>query len=381
MICLVTHIVFNHHKEGDMRQINELAKILKGPFPIDKRRVTFLAQVVLGLLQVCSVNLTQLALGVATNQQASSAYRRLRRLLSDLDVCPERIGCWLLSWFLPADEPLYLAIDRTNWQWGKANINFLVIAVPYKRMAIPVAWALLPKKGNSNPGERTVLLERLFRYLPKSRVQGILADREFVGKDWWHWLAAQELPFFIRVKDNLRVTRGRGGKGTLIRRLFEGLPRGHRQRLRDTYHVLGQKVTLTGSRLISGELMVIASSHRDRCAITAYLERWEIETLFENLKSRGFDLEATHLTDLKKLERLLTLVAMAACWAYRVGEWRIEQGELIQLKTHGRPSVSLFRHGLDALRLPLLRMTGWRSWKPLLQLWRELTTPTPLLAL
>jgi hypothetical protein len=40
--------------------------------------------------------------------------------------------------------------NRTNWKFGKANINFLVLGVAYKGMAIPLFWYLLDKRGNSN---------------------------------------------------------------------------------------------------------------------------------------------------------------------------------------------------------------------------------------
>ncbi len=34
----------------------------------------------------------------------------------------------------------YLSLDRTNWKWGKANVNFLVLAVVYRGTAILVYW-------------------------------------------------------------------------------------------------------------------------------------------------------------------------------------------------------------------------------------------------
>jgi len=32
----------------------------------------------------------------------------------------------------------YLALDRTNWKWGKKNINIFTLAIAYKGVAIPV---------------------------------------------------------------------------------------------------------------------------------------------------------------------------------------------------------------------------------------------------
>jgi hypothetical protein len=364
------------------RYISELTDILKVPFPMDKRKRECLAGFILAVIQVRTVNLAELALCITGNAKPSSAYRRLQRLLSTLPLCSAQLGCWLLGWFYDEDDQFYLSMDRSNWRWGKININFLVIGVPYKRMAIPLLWVMLPKQGNSNTDERIALLKELFRFLPSHRVKGLLGDREFVGKRWFEWLEKREIAFYIRVKQNYLTTTC-NGQETTVEALFYHLAPGEKQALKTKRSLFGRRVYLTGSRLESGELMVIASLHADTCAITAYLERWEIETLFENLKSRGFDFESTHITDTGKLERLMGVLAIAACWAYRSGMWRIDEGELIRVKKHGRPAVSLFRHGLDALRSLLLQPTTWRAWKPLIHLWRELKTclPQPLAAL
>ena len=82
--------------------------------------------------------------------------------------------------------------------------------------------------------------------------------------------------------------------------------------------------------------------------IGEYRRRWQIETLFGCLKSRGFDLEQTHLRDSERLEKLLGLLALAVCWSWLAGE-KIRQTKPITVKKHGRRSKSIFRIGLDYL--------------------------------
>lgn len=67
--------------------------------------------------------------------------------------------------------------------------------------------------------------------------------------------------------------------------------------------------------------MIVASNDLIVDAITTYKMHWEIKALFSCLKSRGFNLEDTHLTDLMKLKRLLSVFTIAFCWAYRMGIW------------------------------------------------------------
>ena len=78
---------------------------------------------------------------------------------------------------------------------------------------------------------------------------------------------------------------------------------------------------------MSGESLIILSPDASR--VTAVLgddkRRWEIETLFKTLKSQGFDFEATRLTGLDRIERLLALLTIIFCWAHLLGEWLHEQ--------------------------------------------------------
>ncbi|MBI2786205.1 MAG: hypothetical protein HYX60_07855 [Legionella longbeachae] len=44
----------------------------------------------------------------------------------------------------------------------------------------------------------------------KNCIKGILADREFVGKDWFGWLLKEKIPFHIRIKNNTNTTNAKG---------------------------------------------------------------------------------------------------------------------------------------------------------------------------
>ena len=357
-----------------MKHISELQQILRSQWAIDKRKLECMACLITAMISFRTVNLTQLVKGLPKKAKMSSRYRRVQRFLSSWSATShDWLGPWLLSWFFDEKESLSLTMDRSNWQWGKSHINFLMVAVVYKRMAIPLLWTLLPKKGNSNCEERAFLIRRVLKYIPLCRIKNLLCDREFVGHDWLSWLMDERIPFKIRVKDNY-LTLTSGGAETTVAALFHDLKPGEQKSIKGqraiTHHKT--KVYLTGSRLVSGKLMVVASNEPSEGAIESYCERWEIETLFQNLKSRGFDFEATHLIDHDRLDALMSLAVIAGCWCYRVGEWQIEQGELIKLKKHNRPSKSLFRHGLDCLSDLLATKIRFKPLKPLLRLWYSL---------
>ncbi|MGZ8246372.1 MAG: hypothetical protein ACXWT9_22480, partial [Methylomagnum sp.] len=72
------------------------------------------------------------------------------------------------------DGPWRLALDRTNWKFGLAEINFLVLGVAHRGMAVPVFWSLLDKAGNSDTAERIALMERFLKVFGATRIAALL---------------------------------------------------------------------------------------------------------------------------------------------------------------------------------------------------------------
>ncbi|MBD2429199.1 hypothetical protein [Phormidium sp. FACHB-1136] len=85
-----------------------------------------------------------------------------------------------------------------------------------------------------------------------------------------------------------------------------------------------------------------------------------IETLFSALKTRGFNLESTHLCHAERLSKLVALLALGFCWAMRSGLWH-HQHQPIAIKAHGRRAKSLFRCGCDFLRRICCDLTLWSA--------------------
>jgi hypothetical protein len=253
------------------------------------------------------------------------------------------------------DTDYYLTFDRTNWQWGKKDINILMLAVVYKGIAIPVYWLLLNKRGNSSTRERIALVKRFVREFGKGRIIKFLADREFVGENWFKWLQGEGIDFAIRIKKNTRVTNGRGCF-VQARQLFHTLKPGETLVLAGARKMTGTAVYLSALRLEDGELLIVATAKPCLDAIKTYALRWQIETLSGCLKGRGFNFEDTHVTDRRRIKRLLVVAVIAFCWAHRVGEWQHAQVKAIKIKKHQRPAKSLFRLGLDKINEVLVQM-------------------------
>jgi len=119
-----------------------------------------------------------------------------------------------------------IAIDRTNWQFGKKNLNFLVASVIWGAISIPLVWILLDKKGNSSTKERIELIEQILKIMPASSIEMILADREFIGADWMEYLNYnKKIAFAIRAKVNEQMRHPNGGK-MKFGKYFAGMGKG-----------------------------------------------------------------------------------------------------------------------------------------------------------
>lgn len=258
------------------------------------------------------------------------------------------------------DTDYYLTFDRTNWQWGKKNINILMLAIAYKGIAIPVYWVLLNKKGNSSTRERIALTNRFITQFGKKRIIKFLADREFVGEKWFNWLTSESIDFAIRIKKNNLASNSRG-ELVPVNSLFRHLKTGEHMILKGARQVYKTPVFLTALRLQDGELLIVATGISCPDAIESYGKRWQIETLFSCLKGRGFHFEDTHVTNRRRIKSLLVVLVIAFCWAHRVGEWQHENVCAIKVKKHQRLEKSIFRLGLDTISECLFKLIQKRK--------------------
>ena len=228
-----------------------------------------------------------------------------------------------------------------------------MLSVCYKGIAIPIYWKALKNQGNSHTIDRIEILERFLVGFSRSRIISLLADREFIGEDWFRYLVMNNIPFDIRLKKNM-ISNTLQGKPLDIEALCWHLKRGEYEVFDTKRNVLGQSLFLSAMKLSNGELLIIASTHKPENAFDRYEHRWEIETLFSCLKKRGFNFEETRLLKQERIESMLSILTIAFAWCHKIGDWKHENEKPIKRKKHGRLSVSYFRYGLDSITRAIL---------------------------
>jgi len=281
-------------------QLKQLEKIIQGNFELKSRhRARLLALIITSIIKARTVNLADIATVFLTGSKIESNYRRIQRFFKDFTMSYLSFGKMMLN-LLPKDKTFIIAIDRTNWKFGKKDINILMLTLVYKGISFPICWKLLNKGGNSNYKERIELMEKLLEILPKERIKSLVADREFDGEDWVEYLVDKSINFHIRIKNTITYNGHRKEGGKRIKKLLD------KQR---TYNyiiypekvvIFKQMLHIGGKRLPNKDYLIIISNANPQEALEDYKQRWSIEKLFNKLKTRGFNLEDTQMTALCK---------------------------------------------------------------------------------
>jgi len=331
-----------------MNKITPLVEVLREHLNWRPQRLELAAHFILALSVKQTVNQHQLAECFDSSAQVSSNEKRLQRFFRDQEI-DLLATTSLFPQLLGLKEPWVLCLDRTNWKLGGANLNFLVLAVAVNGVAIPLTWTLLNKQGISSMKERIALMKSFIAVFPKEQIRCLTADREFIGREWLEFLQNEGIPFCIRVREDQKLTNFKGQERS-GKVLFRNTRRTHYEYWKHR-KIGGLPVHLTVYKHATGELVILIHSlpsNSPDAALKLYAERWKIETLFQALKSRGFNLEDTHMTQLNRLSKLMFMITLAFVWAYRIGEWSHQQ-KPIPLKKHGRLSQSIFKRGLSIL--------------------------------
>ena len=288
------------------------------------------------------------------NANKESKYRRLKRFLTEAKIDYAVFATLLIAILKPKGKYI-LALDRTEWKYGKEWVNILTLSIVYENTSIPILWQTLNRKGNSTLAEKEEILNRYLKTFGVKDILYFCADREFDGYEFVKYLDKKRVPFRLRLKVSMRIT-DKNGKLMKCGKLLRTLKIGESYKLRRARKYGGVKVYVEVERgRDSKESIIVISSEKSDKILLEYKRRWTIETLFQNLKSRGFELEETHLTEATKIDKLFGVLALGVAWAVKTGELE-SQAKPIEIKKNGRPQQSLFRLGCEIIQAVLVEV-------------------------
>ena len=285
-------------------------------FPMHPSRLITFASLIYGVMD--SSNVHQISFSrYLTTPKPKNALRRIERFFQKQPLKCSDAALVMVS-LLKFTGKFDLCLDRTNWKFGKKNINYLVLSWRVnKQISLPLLAVELDKAGNSNTQERLDLLQQFDDLFGFERIGSLLADREFIGANWYEKLILWQVPFFIRIKDNGLLPYG--DDVIHAKNLFKHL-QGAQNRIVEK-NMYGSTVYFAGTRSDKGDLVIVITNQnwKPKKILKQYRKRWSIEELFKKLKTSGFHWENTHMTIASRLLKLLVVMSLAALLLYCMG--------------------------------------------------------------
>ena len=289
------------YNEG-MESVSKILSHIDVYLSLGRGRLETIKALILGIISARSVNLKEVCARFEHGIESSN-YRKVQYFFQKQNLNDAEVIRFIIEHLFAPHEQVTLAIDRTDWEFGKTRHNLLCISVLYKETAIPLMVLPLERKGNSSCEHRKEILKTLLSVVPARKIKALLGDREFIGDEWFQVLLENKIPFVMRVKDNMII--GLTGKTGKIKELcVEQKPTDY-----GAVHIGTQLLQL--HTIKNDDNLIAVISHDVDNPLGLYKKRWGIETGFKCLKSNGFNLEDTHLRHGERIKTLVQICAIA----------------------------------------------------------------------
>ena len=232
---------------------------------------------------------------------AASRLKTLQRFLDSPRFCKEKIwwGIWMeiMTGYWLKKEPIVLAIDRTSWR----KYNLLVVSWIIQGRAIPINWQLLDKLGSSNLDDQQSVIHPITCLLPEHSFV-LLGDREFCSKYLATWLLEVGWGYCLRLKKSTYVRLENDDLVTLqqlaahpgVQLFLQGV------NISITAHKFPFNVAIHYPKKHHGMPIeegwfILTTLPTLTTAVQTYATRFQLEEMFRDYKSYGFNLELTQL--------------------------------------------------------------------------------------
>jgi hypothetical protein len=227
-----------------------------------------------------------------------------------------------------------------------------MVALVYKRRALPIAWIVSKgKKGHFPQGLHIALIKEVQALIPDGARVVLLGDGEFDGTNLqaivngWAWeyvcRTARSITLYYEGEPFHFETLGDATKrGECI-----GIPSAL-----FTQQRYGPVLAISWWKKDCKEpIYLISNMKSPEEACDFYGKRFRIETFFSDQKSRGFNLHKSHISNPERLRRLMIAACLAYYWIIYLGDMALQNGWNKILHRTNRCDLSLFQLGLRLL--------------------------------
>lgn len=315
-----------------------------------EQHLNTLALLICGIVDAQHVQFDKIAAHAPIRgRKNESLITRFRRFVKHDDLTPEALWLPFARAVLAglAQAPLTILLDGTTA--GRGCV-VLMASLVYRSRAIPLLWSVVKgKKGHLAEELHCALIRRLREVLPAQADVLLLGDGEFDGTELlstiraslWHYACRTATNILIYAQDRVFTV------GDLP------LTRGEAVSIADVQMTAKRygPVLLIGlwEAKHTEPLYLVTSLSDAEVAVERYRLRFRIECMFADHKSRGFQIDKSHLAAPERLGRLLIATSLAYLWVQAVAIFAQARGWLAQFHRTDRCDLSLFQIGLRAI--------------------------------
>ncbi|WP_205369728.1 transposase [Thermoleptolyngbya sp. PKUAC-SCTB121] len=322
----------------------------------DARHLQTLCWMIIGMIGSQNVHLNGFGVYVRSRaQMAQSHQRRFRRWLSNrrINVASAHhalIGQALSNW---QTQRLYLSLDTTV-VWNCFCIVW--VAVVYRGRTVPVAWKVVAQSSST---VRLWTIQRVLRQAQRLMPEGVaivlLADRGFADGKLMKYLR-ENLGWHFRIR---------------IKRSFQFQHQGQWRQVSSVQLQPGQAyftpavsvgrtkpydnvyLAFAHDKLSSENWTIVSDEPTNLQTFAQYRLRFQVEESFLDLKSNGFNLEASRLRDKVALSQLCGVIALTMLFLVLQGVQVVASGKRRQVDAHWKRGMSYLKLGWNWIRLAI----------------------------
>ena len=315
------------------------------------QHLNVLAGMMTGIVRSQSSHLEKIARKIPTKTQIESRIKRCTRFNQNSNIDAD-------TFFIPFIQPLItslassgtvtLAMDGS--ETGNKCMTLLV-SIIYRQRAIPIAWLTVKgNKGHLSEDIHLELFEQVRHLFPDNCSIVFLGDGEFDGQRLQQAIIDTGWEYVCRTACNRIIIDG-DDKFSLSE---VGIAPGESVDIPNVgFTQANYPVELVIIWWRKGNDAPIYLVSNMECVAEAcqwYRRRFCIETFFSDQKSRGFNLQKSHLSDPERITRFMIATCLAYIWMIYLGvKVREKEPEMKMIHRTDRCDLSLFQLGIRYL--------------------------------
>jgi hypothetical protein len=241
-----------------------------------------------------------------------------------------------------------ISLDRTNWFLGATCINAFVAYINCENIGGICGIKMLDNNGGNTSGnDKRKMVENILKQKSAIEIECILGDREFCSADFITFLIECNVPFAIRLKENLKFVQ---------KYLQRVPPKGKTLRnIAIKFNKEANMIADLSIKKLENEWLILISK-RVKYPIKTYKKRWNIEVFFKAIKTAGFNIEKTKITNPSRLKLLFAMCSMAYLMCTMIGVYIDVHYQGVKRKKNGKSLIlSFFRCGADWIKVQVHR--------------------------